>query len=251
MIALMVTGLNTGATADKCDNNKAALNGKTILVFCGYGEGFVHQNIRASVEMFLKLGKMFGATVDTTSSTAVFDDARLYKYDVIAYANASYVALTPEQQAAFQRFIRRGGGFVGLHAATCTGNKWDWFTQMIGGYFAFHPAKQEFTLRVIDSGHPSTVILPASQQVIDELYIFKAMNPSLRVLAVSEFTGVNWGKYTAPDTFDGVYPAIWCNEFEGGRIWYSMLGHDDTDYAKPEYMAHVRGGLEWVLAHKK
>lgn len=242
---------SAAATSPAPDNNRAKLKGKSLLVFCGYGEGYVHKNIRASAEMFIRLGKRHGFRVDTTSQTAVFTDARLSGYDAVAYANASYVDLTADQQAAFQRFIRRGGGFVGIHAAICTNNKWHWFTQMIGGYFAFHPPLQEFTLRVIDGAHPSTAGMPVRRQVTDELYINIALNPSARVLAVSEFGGVNWGKNTAPDTFDGCYPAIWCNEFEGGRVWYSILGHDEANYSDPRFVAHIVGGLEWVMAKKK
>jgi len=138
---------------------------------------------------------------------------------------------------------------VGIHAATTTGTEWQWFTDLIGGVFAFHPPFQEFNVKVIDPSHPSTAVLKPKFRVKDELYIFKNLNPSIRVLAVSEFAGItSWGKNSAPDYFGNVMPSVWCNEFDGGRVWYTALGHDISCYSDPEYISHIVGGLKWTAA---
>ena len=115
---------------ERQDDRTADLRGKSVLVFTGHGDGYVHENIAASARMLQEMAAENGFAADTTSNTAVFCDDSLSKYDAIVYANASYVEplLDTAQRGAFERFVRRGGGFVGLHAAACTGRGWDWST---------------------------------------------------------------------------------------------------------------------------
>ena len=245
---LALTAMLAACTSGRPDDRTADLHGKRVLVFTGHGEGYVHDNIGASARMLLEMAAEEGFAADTTSCTDIFADSSLARYDAVVYANASYVALDEAQREAFRRFIRRGGGFVGLHAAACTGKEWEWFTQMIGGRFDFHPPLQPLALRRVDRTHPSTVVLPDTLRVEDELYFFKRLNPEARVLAVWETAGVDWAEGPRPEVMSPSLPAVWCNEFDGGRIWYSALGHDAATYDDPLYRDHVLGGLRWTLA---
>ena len=169
--------LLAGCSAQGPDNRTADLRGKRVLVFTGHGEGYVHENIAASAAMILELAAQEDFVADTTSDKRVFCDDSLERYDAIVYANASYVGLDSAQRSAFERFIRRGGGFAGLHAATCTDNDWTWFTRMIGGRFDFHPPLQRLTMKVVDRTHPSASMLPDTLTTEDELYCFKRLDP--------------------------------------------------------------------------
>lgn len=219
------------------------LRGKRVLVFCGYGEGFVHDNIQASTEMFLQLGEEYGFVADSSSEIAVFNRKSLRCYDVIVFANASYVDFTEQERIAFQNFIRNGGGFVGIHAAICTGNKWEWFTRMIGGCFAGHPHLQEFTVKNTPEGRENGIALPDTLTVADELYLFRLANPDIRVLAVSETGGLDWEPGDTPGDLPPEVPTVWYKDFEGGRVWYTALGHRETDYSQAWYREHVIRGL--------
>lgn len=247
-LLLALTAILVGCTGNRPDDRTADLHGKRVLVFTGHGEGYVHDNIDASARMLLEMAAEEGFTADTTSRTDIFSDDSLARYDAIVYANASYVALDEAQREAFRRFVRRGGGFVGLHAAACTGKDWEWFTQMIGGRFDFHPPLQPLALRRVDRTHPSMVVLPDTLRRADELYFFKRLNPEARVLAVWETAGVDWAEGPRPEVMSSSLPAVWCNEFDGGRIWYSALGHDAATYDDPQYRDHVLGGLRWTMA---
>ena len=247
-LLLALTAILVGCTGNRPDDRTADLHGKRVLVFTGHGEGYVHDNIDASARMLLEMAAEEGFTADTTSRTDIFADDSLARYDAIVYANASYVALDEAQREAFRHFVRRGGGFVGLHAAACTGKDWEWFTQMIGGRFDFHPPLQPLALRRVDRTHPSTVVLPDTLRRTDELYFFKRLNPEARVLAVWETAGVDWAEGPRPEVMSSSLPAVWCNEFDGGRIWYSALGHDAATYDDPQYRDHVLGGLRWTMA---
>ena len=247
LLAVLTSALSA-CTGNRPDDRSADLHGKRILVFTGHGDGYVHDNIGASARMLLEMAAAENFTADTTSRTDVFSDDSLARYDAIVYANASYVALDDAQREAFRRFIRRGGGFVGLHAAACTGKDWEWFTQMIGGRFDFHPPLQTLSLRKVDRTHPSTIVLPDTLRTEDELYFFKRLNPQARVLAVWETANVDWAEGPRPEVMSPSLPAVWCNKFDGGRIWYTAMGHGASTYDDPLFRAHVSGGLSWVLA---
>ena len=240
--------LLAGCSAQGPDNRTADLRGKRVLVFTGHGEGYVHENIAASAAMILELAAQEDFAADTTSDKRVFCDDSLERYDAIVYANASYVGLDSAQRSAFERFIRRGGGFAGLHAATCTDDDWTWFTRMIGGRFDFHPPLQRLTMKIVDRTHPSASMLPDTLTTEDELYCFKRLDPQARVLAVWETAGVDWGSGPKPEVMSPSLPAVWCSEFDGGRIWYTAAGHRPSDYADTLYREQVLGGLRWIMA---
>ena len=46
--------------------------------------------------------------------------------------------------------------------------------------------------------------------------------------------------------FGNRYPAAWCHEFDGGKSWYTSLGHSKEDYSNPVYLAHIIEGLKWL-----
>ena len=234
--------------AQKWDNKQTNLKGKRILLYTRNGKGYVHDNIPASIGAICKVGKEQGFTVDTTTNPAVFSDENLRNYNAVIFSNTNNdVFDTEAQRIAFMRYIQAGGGFVGIHSACGTERNWTWFKQMLGGTFSFHPPFQEFIVYVVDKEHPSTKNLPDPWVVNDELYFTKELNPTVRVLMVSDFSMIE-DKRPMPDTFGKVFPSVWCNSYDGGRQWYTALGHDKTDYQKPLFIQHILGGLQWVAA---
>lgn len=239
--------------ADKWDNKTADLKGKKILVFTKNGKGFVHDNLEANVNMFLRLGKQYGFTVDSTSNSAIFSTADLFQYDAVLFANTNNKVFENEaEKEGLMHFNRQGKGIIGIHIACGTEREWDWFKQMMGGTFDFHPKLQKFNVRVVDDQHPSAIGIPPVWEVEDELYILKEMNPSVRVLMVSDFSSPDFQhSRPMPNTFGTLFPSVWCNEFDGGRQWFTALGHKKEDYNNPLFIHHIVGGLQWVLAKKE
>ena len=250
VLILLLCGLFGSSIAQKYDNTSHSLRGKKVLLFYKNGKGYIHDNIAASRKAFLKLGDKQGFKVDTSGSSTVFSDAFLRQFCAIVFANTNNdVFDTEDQKVAFMRYIQAGGGFVGIHIACGTERNWTWYKQMLGGTFDFHPPFQEFTVKVIDKAHPSTQGIPELWPVMDELYFLKEMNPAIRVLMVSDFSGIKYAK-PMPATFGKVFPSVWCNTFDGGRQWFTALGHDKSDFEKPLYMQHILGGLRWVATGK-
>ncbi len=226
------------------------LKGKRILVFTKNGKGYVHDNIASSIAAFLKMAKDFKFIADTTTNPALFTDNNLRKYDALIFSNTNNdVFETEEQRFALMRYIRAGGGFLGLHSASGTERNWTWFKQMLGATFLRHPPFQPLSIHVLDSTHPAMKNLPLGWETKDECYYFKEINPSIRILAFTDISHVKEGADSTlrkPDVFGDRYPCVWCQEFEGGRIWYTSLGHDKKDFSNPIYLALITEGLKWV-----
>ncbi len=231
------------------------LKGKHILIFTKNGKGYVHENIPASIAALQKLGIENNFTTDTTTNSALFTDDNLKKYDVIIFSNTNNDVLDNEQEkVAFMRYIQAGGGFMGIHSASGTHRSWKWFKLMLGATFLRHPPFQSFNVHVLDKKHVATKNLLPTWQTNDECYFFKEFNPSIKVLLVSDISAIKENadiKNITPDVFGNRYPAAWCQEFDGGKIFYTALGHSQEDYANPTYLAHILEGLKWVTDKKK
>ena len=233
----------------------AQLKNKHVLIFTKNGKGYVHENIPASIAALQKLGVENGFTTDTTTKSALFNDNNLKKYDAIIFSNTNNdVFDTEEQRVAFMRYIQAGGGFMGIHSASGTERNWKWFKLMLGATFLRHPPFQHFTVHVLDKKHPAIKNLPSQWETNDECYFFKEINPSIKVLLVSNISTVkeaDSSKNIIPEVFGNRYPAAWCHEFDGGRILYTALGHSKEDYSNSTYLAHLIEGLKWVTDKPK
>ncbi len=218
------------------------------------GEIYVHDNIASSVAAIEKLGRENGFSIDVSDQPSVFTEDNLERYKAVVFCNSNGEAFeNDEQRAAFQRYIRRGGGFVGIHSACASEAQWPWFWSLVGGTFDFHPPFQQFTIRVLDKNHPSTAFFEADTWPWeDEFYFLKERSDKVRVLLAGEVKsltkpGDNPGKLAAqPDPC----PLVWCQEFEGGRSWYTALGHNKEHYQDPTYLKHLLGGILWAIGKK-
>ena len=79
--------------------------------------GWHHDSINAGVTAIQNLGKLHDFDVFwTEDASRVFNDKELAKYKVVIFLCTTGDILNDEQQAAFERFIKGGGGFVGIHS---------------------------------------------------------------------------------------------------------------------------------------
>src|SRR6187401_2125022 len=233
----------------------AQLKNKHILIFTKNGKGYVHENIPASIAALQKLGIEKGFKTDTTTNSALFTENNLKKYDAIIFSNTNNdVFDTEEQKVAFMRYIQAGGGFIGIHSASGTERNCKWFKFMLGATFLRHPPFQKFTVHVLDKRHPAVKTLSSQWETNDECYFFKEINPPIKVLLVSDISPINEGdssKNIKPDVLGNRYPAAWCQEFDGGRILYTALGHSKEDYSNATYLAHILEALKWITDKPK
>ena len=208
-------------------------------------KGYVHDNIPDSVAALRALGRDNAFGVDDADDPRTFTPENLRRYRVLVLSNTNnQIFDTPEQRAALQGFVRAGGGVVGIHSACGSMRDWPWFWALIGGSFVRHPKLQEFTIRTVDCQHPSTAFLGATWRWTDEFYFLRDMPPGLRVLLAGDLaTLVDPQK----PKHESTHPLAWCHEFEGGRCWFTALGHRKEAYADPLFRRHLLGGIQWAM----
>ena len=203
--------------------------------------GFRHDSIPQGIGAIEALGADHGFAVDRTEDAARFTDAELARYKVVVFLSTTGDILDDGQKAAFERYIRSGGGFVGIHSASDTEYQWAWYGRLVGAYFASHPEIQRATVRIEDAVHPSTKSLPAAWERTDEWYNFRS-NPrgAVHVLATLDETTYSGGMMGAD------HPIAWCQVIDGGRSWYTAMGDTKESYAEPLVCLHLLGGIESV-----
>jgi len=209
-----------------------------VLVFSKTA-GFRHASIPDGIEAIRQLGADHGFTVTATEDAGAFTSDNLAQYEAVVFLSTTGDVLNAEQQAAFEDYIRSGGGFVGIHAAADTEYDWPWYGRLVGAYFQSHPAIQQATVSVTDPNHPSTRSLPRDWVRTDEWYDYRT-NPrgDVHVLAELEETTYSGGLMGAD------HPIAWCHNYDGGRAWYTGGGHTSESYREPAFLAHLLGGIE-------
>jgi uncharacterized protein len=215
-----------------------------VLIFCKTA-GYHHNSIAAGVPAIIKLGKENNFDVDSTTNSKKFTYDNLKRYAAVIFLNTTGNVLNDVQQAEFEKYIRAGGGFVGVHSATDTEYDWPWYGNLVGAYFKSHPAQQNATFKVVDRNFIATKHLPAVWKRYDELYNFKWMAPNLHVLIT-----IDEKSYTGGIMGDN-HPMSWYHDYDGGRAFYTELGHTDESYVDPLYLQHLLGGIKYAMGRKK
>lgn len=217
---------------------------KKILVFSKTA-GFRHtSSIVAGKKYIAELGLKHKFGVDTTEKADVFTPENLKQYSAVVFLCTTGNVLNDEQQKAFEEFIRNGGGYMGLHSAADTEYDWAWFGELTGAYFKNHPRPQEAVFNVLDNNHISTAHLPKVWKRSDELYNFKWIGTDLKVLITIDESTYNGGG-NGDD-----HPMAWYHEFDGGRGFYTALGHDNKSWEDPLFLQHVLGGIQYAMGAK-
>ena len=215
-----------------------------VLVF-SKTKGFHHASIAVGVPAIMKLGRENNFDVDTTTNSGWFTSANLKKYAAVIFLSTTGDVLNDEQQKAFEGYIHSGGGFVGIHSATDTEYAWPWYGDLVGAYFKSHPAQQEAIFNVVDRNFIATKMLPTVWKRKDELYNFKYIAKGLHILIT-----IDEKSYTGGENGDN-HPMSWYHEYDGGRAFYTELGHTDESYTEPLYLAHILGGIKYAIGLKK
>ncbi|MEV7739929.1 ThuA domain-containing protein [Streptomyces sp. NPDC088921] len=212
-----------------------------VLVFSKTA-GFRHDSIPDGVAAVKQLGESGGFTVDATEDANAFTPRNLRRYDAVVFLSTTGDVLDPTQQRAFEGYIRQGGGYVGIHAAADTEYDWAFYGGLVGAYFQSHPAIQPATVVAEDRAHPSTSGLPPTWNRTDEWYNYRS-NPRDRVHVLAS---LDESSYTG-GTMNGDHPIAWCQDYQGGRAFYTGLGHTKESYADPAFRGHVLGGIRYAI----
>lgn len=208
-----------------------------VLVFTKTAE-FRHDAIPTAVATLTALATDAGLQADHTEDAGAFTTGNFARYRVIVFASTTGDVLDTAQQAAMEGFVRAGGGFVGVHAAADTEYDWPWYGRLVGAYFKNHPPGLQSThVQAEHDGKPIGMRWP----ITDELYNYRA-SPRGRVQVIAT---VDEREYEGGEMGED-HPIAWCHAFEGGRSWYTGLGHDAKVYEDPNVLAQLRRGLRYA-----
>ncbi|MFE2757834.1 ThuA domain-containing protein [Actinosynnema sp. NPDC059335] len=216
-----------------------------VLVFSKTA-GFRHDSIPAGTQAVRDLGAANNFTVTATEDASQFTAANLARYEAVVFLNTTGDVLDGNQQAAFESYIRGGGGYVGVHSASDTEYDWSFYGELVGAYFASHPAIQQATVRVENRAHAATAHLDQAWVRTDEWYNFRT-NPrsTARVLATLDESTYSGGSMGAD------HPHTWCKTVGGGRSFYTGGGHSQSGFAEPAFRAMLLGGIRYAANRTK
>ena len=212
---------------------------KNILLFSKTVE-FRHESIEPAIDAIKDLGFKNNFKVFHTEDGSYFESMRLKNYHAIIFLNTSGDVLNDDQQTHFKNYIQGGGGWVGIHCATDTETDWPWYGKLAGAYFNGHPEIQEAKLIVVDKSHSSTAMLPYDWIRTDEWYNFKDINQEINILIKIDENSYEGG------TNGTNHPIAWYHTFDGGRVFFTALGHTNESYSEKLFLQHLLGGIKWA-----
>jgi cytochrome c len=234
-LALLLASLSVPVTAHSQESR--------VLVFSKTA-GYRHSSIGVGLAAIRKLGQENGFAVDATEDAAAFTSKNLARYAAVVFLNTTGDVLDAAQQDDFERYIQAGGGYVGIHSATDTEYDWPWYGRLAGAWFNGHPGNpnvRKGTYRVLDKNHPSTAGLPDRWDREDEFYNFKSIDPTIHVLV--EIDEQSYAGGTNGDH----HPMSWYHDFDGGRAFYTNMGHTEATFSEPLFLQHLLGGLRYAM----
>ncbi len=214
-----------------------------VLVFSKTA-AFRHQSIEAGKTALAKMAKEKGFGVSFTEDAAQFSELNLKKYNAVVFLNTTGDILNNAQQEVFERYVQAGGGYVGIHAATDTEYEWPWYGKLAGAYFLDHPnpnnvQKGKFIVKL--KNHWATKGMPDEFERSDEFYSFKEISPKINVVLTIDEKSYTGGKN--PD----YHPMSWYQEYDGGRAFYTAMGHTDETFSEALFLNHLYAGIQYVV----
>ncbi len=213
-----------------------------VLVF-SKTMGFKHASIPAGIAAISKLGAEHGFAVDTTKNAELFTEDNLKQYSAVIFLSTTGNILNHYQEAAFERYIQAGGGFVGVHAAADTEYDWGWYNNLVGAYFLSHPSgTPEADFIIKDKNFVATAFFTDSVwSRSDEIYNYKKINPDVNVIMTVDESTYEGGENGA------VHPFAWYHEFDGGRAFYTGAGHTEESFTEDLFLKHLLGGIQYAI----
>ncbi len=204
-----------------------------VLIF-SKTTGWRHDSIPAATAALQQLATQQSMVAEASEEAGLFTPDGLSRYRVVVFANTTGDVLDAAQQQALHAFVDAGGGFMGVHSAADTEYDWPWYGELVGAWFLSHPP---------DGLRSSVVTFNDGRQwpVTDEFYDYRRNpRPHVEVIATLDESRYQGGRMGED------HPIAWCRRIDGGRTWYTGLGHDAALYATPEFRAHLVRGLRYA-----
>lgn len=218
-----------------------AQQGKKVLIYTKTG-GYAHASIPDGIRAVQKIGLEIGFQTDTTSLSEDFNEKNLRNYAAIIFISTSPRLLDSIQKEAFTNYIRAGGGFVGIHGASAGIRPWPWYAKLVGGIFTNHPEPKEGVILNENTLHSASCHFPAQLEWKDEWYNFSDMEKDLHILL-----SVDEASYTGGEYGSRRHPISWYHDYDGGRAFYTALGHFSYHFTDAFFVQHITEGIKYAM----
>ncbi len=240
-LILLISLINCTQVKEFIKETYKSSNSNFTVLILTETQGFVHHDaIREGTQLITKLGSENNFNVTHTNSSKFISKKELKKTDVIVFLCTTLDVLNQEEQAMIEEFIKTGGGYVGIHSAADTEYDWEWYGKLVGGYFKSHPAIQKARVITSNLKHIATAHLDESWEITDEWYNYKDIKPDINVLLSLDESSYNGGENGTN------HPITWFQEYDGGRSFYTGLGHRSEVYADERFIKMLLGGIIYV-----
>ncbi len=232
-------------------NRQAArAESNSVLIF-SHTTGFRHKSIETGVSAMAEMVRKKGMVPIISEDPGIFERGEIEAFRAIILINNTTNPKEPTSDWLvgtagdnFQRWLGKGGAVVGVHAATDSHYFQKWYGTMMGAYFQSHPkGVRTGKVTVVDPSHPSVKDWSPTEIMVDEWYVFRNFDPSVRLIATLDPVSIG-------EPAGEPRPIAWSKEFGGGRIFYTAMGHSNESYANPKFISHVSNGLNWAMAKK-
>ncbi|WP_299119391.1 ThuA domain-containing protein [uncultured Winogradskyella sp.] len=213
-----------------------------ILVF-SKTEAFRHKSIPTGIKFMTELAKKNNWKISFSEDSNDFKEENLKQYNVLVFLNTTGDLFDENQKKTIKKYMASGKGFVGIHAASNTEMQWPWFTEMIGATFKDHPKVQNAKLYIDKSSeHPAINHLKDTEVFKDEWYNFlKPVGKHVNVLASLDEDSYE-GKKMNTDN----HPITWYHHYDGGRVFYTGMGHTNEIYNNSRFEKLIQGAILWA-----
>lgn len=222
-----------------CISNGIFAQTKLNLLVFSKTEGFRHQSIGAGQAALKKMAAEKGFSVEFTEDASQFNEKNLAKFNAVVFLSTTGNVLNDAQQGSFERYIQAGGGWVGIHSATDTEYQWPWYNRLAGAYFLDHPMPNNVQNGrfFVTERNDLTKGMPDSFERKDEFYSFKSIQKDIHVVVKIDEKTYQGGKNGAD------HPISWYHDVDGGRAFYTAMGHTDETFSEPLFLDHLYAGI--------
>lgn len=228
----IISSINNKPKCLNCSNE----NDFSVLVITET-DGWVHDSIEAGLELIKYLGDKNRFNVYHSDNSRVINYSNLKSIKTLIFLNTTEDILSEDEQVVMQKFIQSGKGFVGVHSASDTEYKWKWYGELVGAYFKSHPeGTTNAKIIKIENGRFSKHLNPI-WEVEDEWYNFNYTNDDINVvleLDEKSYYGGENGDY---------HPITWYHSYDGGRSFYTGLGHLKEVYSNEMFIGLLEQGI--------
>ncbi|MFM1830358.1 MAG: hypothetical protein RLZZ558_698 [Planctomycetota bacterium] len=203
--------------------------------------GYRHQSIPAGVRTIQEIGHGLWITEHTEDPT-MFRADRLGGFRAVIFLSTTGNVLDALGQRDFEAWVRNGGGYVGVHAASDTEHEWPWYGELVGAWFRNHTDVIAAVVTVERPDGPGMRGLPQPWRRTDEWYAFQT-NPRPHTQVLASLDDAQMGEAG----MGGDHPIAWCHAMDRGRAWYTGMGHTVESFAEPLFRGHLREGIRWAM----